>query len=111
MIRRPPRSTLFPYTTLFRSGPGGSRVVRRLVGRAVGAAGALRAGDRGGARGNRARAQRLGGPVGRRGGARLRAPSQGGGDVARFPDGRLPVAPGTGPPPPARRGREPPPGG
>src|SRR5258707_9610896 len=26
MIRRPPRSTLFPYTTLFRS------VVRRLVG-------------------------------------------------------------------------------
>src|SRR5260370_25116702 len=35
MIRRPPRSTLFPYTTLFRSGrrqnvivgPGGSRQV------------------------------------------------------------------------------------
>src|SRR5260370_29943453 len=25
MIRRPPRSTLFPYTTLFRSGPPGSR--------------------------------------------------------------------------------------
>src|SRR2546426_9283031 len=23
MIRRPPRSTLFPYTTLFRSGPNG----------------------------------------------------------------------------------------
>src|ERR1039458_8823972 len=23
MIRRPPRSTLFPYTTLFRSGTGG----------------------------------------------------------------------------------------
>src|SRR5258708_26912601 len=23
MIRRPPRSTLFPYTTLFRSNPGG----------------------------------------------------------------------------------------
>src|SRR6476620_12262222 len=23
MIRRPPRSTLFPYTTLFRAGPGG----------------------------------------------------------------------------------------
>src|SRR5260370_14537933 len=37
MIRRPPRSTLFPYTTLFRSlGPelgrsGGQRVVRRHV--------------------------------------------------------------------------------
>src|SRR3712207_8720659 len=30
MIRRPPRSTLFPYTTLFRS-PAGR--VRRLVGR------------------------------------------------------------------------------
>src|SRR5215211_6685346 len=25
MIRRPPRSTLFPYTTLFRSGPRPSR--------------------------------------------------------------------------------------
>src|SRR5260370_10375339 len=24
MIRRPPRSTLFPYTTLFRSSPGGT---------------------------------------------------------------------------------------
>src|SRR5688572_31430948 len=27
MIRRPPRSTLFPYTTLFRSGHGGPRSV------------------------------------------------------------------------------------
>src|SRR3712207_9102062 len=26
MIRRPPRSTLFPYTTLFRSAPGRMRV-------------------------------------------------------------------------------------
>src|SRR3712207_7318830 len=25
MIRRPPRSTLFPYTTLFRSGPAGTK--------------------------------------------------------------------------------------
>src|SRR5438034_6726290 len=25
MIRRPPRSTLFPYTTLFRSSAGGAR--------------------------------------------------------------------------------------
>src|SRR5438552_13439177 len=33
MIRRPPRSTLFPYTTLFRSGDGvGDRLARlRLV--------------------------------------------------------------------------------
>src|SRR3712207_8451743 len=30
MIRRPPRSTLFPYTTLFRSLPAGD-VVQRVV--------------------------------------------------------------------------------
>src|SRR2546422_10921605 len=30
MIRRPPRSTLFPYTTLFRSGPLLARALRRL---------------------------------------------------------------------------------
>src|SRR3712207_8651451 len=29
MIRRPPRSTLFPYTTLFRSGLRRPRAVRR----------------------------------------------------------------------------------
>src|ERR1044071_10017419 len=29
MIRRPPRSTLFPYTTLFRSGGGGGRRLAR----------------------------------------------------------------------------------
>src|SRR3712207_8284951 len=29
MIRRPPRSTLFPYTTLFRSGLGRGRRPRR----------------------------------------------------------------------------------
>src|SRR3989442_7974657 len=32
MIRRPPRSTLFPYTTLFRSAGLGSRVERRCPG-------------------------------------------------------------------------------
>src|SRR3712207_7200812 len=54
MIRRPPRSTLFPYTTLFRSLATG-RVVRDVrqrrhgVGAAVGGSGA-RAGRRGGAR-------------------------------------------------------------
>src|SRR3712207_7303373 len=32
MIRRPPRSTLFPYTTLFRSG-GGGRAVPVLLAR------------------------------------------------------------------------------
>src|SRR5258708_13399380 len=30
MIRRPPRSTLFPYTTLFRSGSFHSQVCTRL---------------------------------------------------------------------------------
>src|SRR3712207_7262267 len=30
MIRRPPRSTLFPYTTLFRSGRGRARLERVL---------------------------------------------------------------------------------
>src|SRR3712207_7066607 len=32
MIRRPPRSTLFPYTTLFRSPRGGSIGLRAAVG-------------------------------------------------------------------------------
>src|SRR3712207_7131439 len=32
MIRRPPRSTLFPYTTLFRSAPGGADPESALVG-------------------------------------------------------------------------------
>src|SRR2546422_5196010 len=30
MIRRPPRSTLFPYTTLFRSYPTQAEVVKKL---------------------------------------------------------------------------------
>src|SRR3712207_8457132 len=33
MIRRPPRSTLFPYTTLFRSKP---KLVKRLLAPAIG---------------------------------------------------------------------------
>src|SRR3989442_4450337 len=43
MIRRPPRSTLFPYTTLFRSDPGGGRA-GTLVPGADGARGAARRG-------------------------------------------------------------------
>src|SRR2546426_8477973 len=31
MIRRPPRSTLFPYTTLFRSTMGGIQVVKPVM--------------------------------------------------------------------------------
>src|SRR3712207_8569253 len=34
MIRRPPRSTLFPYTTLFRS-PGNVRELKNAIERAV----------------------------------------------------------------------------
>src|SRR5947209_17343470 len=35
MIRRPPRSTLFPYTTLFRSEPDAQRGYRREDSRAL----------------------------------------------------------------------------
>src|SRR3712207_7558810 len=38
MIRRPPRSTLFPYTTLFRSRAGGRRGRRRRGRRGLGPA-------------------------------------------------------------------------
>src|SRR3712207_8385612 len=31
MIRRPPRSTLFPYTTLFRSAPEFTRLIRAVL--------------------------------------------------------------------------------
>src|SRR2546426_6967965 len=35
MIRRPPRSTLFPYTTLFRSGMGKAREVPMAIRKAI----------------------------------------------------------------------------
>src|SRR2546430_5964549 len=38
MIRRPPRSTLFPYTTLFRSSAGHLVPARLVVGRSQAAA-------------------------------------------------------------------------
>src|SRR3712207_7366747 len=38
MIRRPPRSTLFPYTTLFRSGRAVAVGTGRAIARAVAAA-------------------------------------------------------------------------
>src|SRR2546428_8990811 len=53
MIRRPPRSTLFPYTTLFRSHHGGAQpvgqrqVVHDLLGPAVGGGPAHPRQDRG----------------------------------------------------------------
>src|SRR2546430_9278108 len=43
MIRRPPRSTLFPYTTLFRSGHDGARA-GALPDRRLGARPQLRSG-------------------------------------------------------------------
>src|SRR5258708_24788087 len=51
MIRRPPRSTLFPYTTLFRS-KSQSRRIQAERGRPIGVArrgGSQRRGDGGGA--------------------------------------------------------------
>src|SRR5258708_24940884 len=53
MIRRPPRSTLFPYTTLFRSSTAGDRPIPDVHGvfldqprRAESAADSARRGDR-----------------------------------------------------------------
>src|SRR5260370_11904819 len=45
MIRRPPRSTLFPYTTLFRSsyGEGALAIYQELAGRYAGTGAAARA--------------------------------------------------------------------
>src|SRR3712207_7281404 len=54
MIRRPPRSTLFPYTTLFRScrdahgGEGARPVAVAVAGRAAGGPGGHRRGGGGG---------------------------------------------------------------
>src|SRR3712207_7035635 len=69
MIRRPPRSTLFPYTTLFRSLPRGPREAPaggRRGRRAVDLPGDLRARG-GGVRGERGRPVR-GGSLGVEGG-------------------------------------------
>src|SRR3712207_8654282 len=59
MIRRPPRSTLFPYTTLFRSpGDRGGRAALELAGDGLRAARAVRPPPRDGA-GLLQRAQRV----------------------------------------------------
>src|SRR5260221_14564666 len=107
MIRRPPRSTLFPYTTLFRSVPaetmaGETRVaatpetVKKL--RAQGHVLRVQAGAGGAGRGARALLQAagagsggVGGGPGRRPGAQGPFPS--GGGVARRPQGRKPGGP------------------
>src|SRR6185312_403833 len=85
MIRRPPRSTLFPYTTLFRS-------PRRGLARA---AGRLAADEGGAARGRRsgsgaARAEDTDGEGGGRARLPLAAPG-----ARRPPAGRAPRLPGA----------------
>src|SRR3712207_6867460 len=55
MIRRPPRSTLFPYTTLFRSQPRHHRVTVGRAARPGSHALPLRRRDRRGAAGHRGR--------------------------------------------------------
>src|SRR3989441_4187073 len=80
MIRRPPRSTLFPYTTLFRSPQsargrqaelgGGPRRARRAAagirdGRGAAGAASCRRGARDGGRGERAPGALRGKPAGR----------------------------------------------
>src|SRR2546427_11881205 len=59
MIRRPPRSTLFPYTTLFRSpGTGPDSARQSCVGESAGSCAAARRGPgRSRARGGRGRAR------------------------------------------------------
>src|SRR3712207_7308300 len=43
MIRRPPRSTLFPYTTLFRSKVGGQQLRKEVMADKSGLAGRVQA--------------------------------------------------------------------
>src|SRR5947208_13549453 len=62
LIRQPPRSTLFPYTTLFRSRPRPAALLRGGGGRGSGSS--LRRRDLGGRSGRRRRA--AGGRAGRR---------------------------------------------
>src|SRR2546430_13166606 len=98
MIRRPPRSTLFPYTTLFRSpAPAAPADAAR--------------GDRGhelSARGGGRRGAALPrgrGTPGRGGGARLRPLSVCALGSLPRPLGRPPPPPPLGPPRPPHRGR------
>src|SRR3989449_11130063 len=61
MIRRPPRSTLFPYTTLFRSDPEERRVLAQRVEEAERLGSARRTGERGERRVAEGVGDRLGG--------------------------------------------------
>src|SRR2546430_11539397 len=70
MIRRPPRSTLFPYTTLFRSAVRAGRRRLCVVGRGARVVGDVPGGGRGGGVGVRGggEAARAGAPSGVAGG-------------------------------------------
>src|SRR3712207_2901769 len=89
MIRRPPRSTLFPYTTLFRSRlrravPAAATRVGRVPARPrVGPGGGVGVPVRGGQRGARCRGRAAG-----RGVVRLRGPRPAGGGLGRRRPGR-----------------------
>src|SRR2546425_12942534 len=105
MIRRPPRSTLFPYTTLFRSR---RRIIRRSAKAAHGVAG-LHAESVDSAE---ARDDRLSEPVSDVGGRGVRGLEGQDGDArgwrrALRQNGDAPRAakPRGGPPPPPARGR------
>src|SRR3712207_3039567 len=107
MIRRPPRSTLFPYTTLFRSGPR-----RRVVpaGRTAGRAWTRtnpgrRRPRRRGRRSGRTGGDRPAGSAGRPGGPDRRTPPRGGGARARRPRSTGTRSRRTRPPSPAPRDR------
>src|SRR5260370_26896466 len=74
MIRRPPRSTLFPYTTLFRSPGPGTGVVPAVDGDVA--------------------------YSGWRGGVRCPGPGRGSGGGGRAPAAAPPAAPAAAPAPP-----------
>src|SRR3712207_2728947 len=89
MIRRPPRSTLFPYTTLFRS--GGEDGGGALPGRAAGAVRGRGVPGGGGGRGGRARG---GAPLGRREPRRARLARGAAAALVRPAGGRWEARPG-----------------
>src|SRR3989441_11776886 len=108
MIRRPPRSTLFPYTTLFRSRRPPRPALARLVSplRAPGrpAQGPLRAALIGGSVGDRGDGRR-GWPPGRDGDARVCARGGASGNRRRGQGGAARRARGRAPAGAARAGR------
>src|SRR3989442_16020493 len=85
MIRRPPRSTLFPYTTLFRSQHEAGREIFRVGGEGRSVAARDRTARRGGGGGGDGAAYRRPGARQAGGGGRGRGPRPG-----REPDRAVP---------------------